>query len=78
MNKIEMLSWGYALLGFTLGGICKEMDPFQKAFLLVLRICILMAPLTPALKGTAVTLVVMGQGGGFCCFSFILAPGIAF
>lgn len=27
-----MLSLGYALLGFTLGGICKEMDPFQQGF----------------------------------------------
>lgn len=27
-----MLSLGYALLGFTLGGMCKETDPFQQGF----------------------------------------------
>lgn len=38
----------------------------NKGFLLVLQICILMIPLIPALKGTVVTLVVMGWGGSFC------------
>lgn len=33
MNKTEMLSVGYLLLlCFTLGGICRETDPFQQEF----------------------------------------------
>lgn len=71
---MEMLSLGYA----NWEEYARKWILSSKAFLLVSQICIPMAPLIPALKGTAVTLVVMGWGGGFCCFSFILAPGIAF
>lgn len=54
------------------------MDPFQQGFPSCVTNLYPNGSTNPALKGTAVTLVVMGWGGGFCCFSFIFALGTAF